>query len=95
MEGECKANREDYKCANCDRNHSSFYRGCQVFNEAKHLLLSSKNKQTIANTKNSNEESIKNCSYSSNAEIGKLYTPIVNNENALMNKSSELLKNNN
>jgi hypothetical protein len=65
VEDQCGVKKENYKCANCGRSHSSFYRGCHDFREAKNQLLLKNDKiSTVYSNNNFGKSSntLQNCS---------------------------------
>jgi hypothetical protein len=65
VEDQCGVKKENYKCANCRRNHSSFYRGFHDFREAKNQLLLKNDKiSTVYSNNNFGKSSntLQNCS---------------------------------
>ena len=95
VEEECNVNKEEYKCANCECNHSAFYRGCNNFREAKNLLLLTSKKQTIVSTGNELKEAGCALDNSSKFITERRYSSVVSNESDILKKFNELLVSNN
>jgi hypothetical protein len=93
-EDECKVNKDNYKCANCERGHSSFYRGCHGFREAKNLLLLKNNKQNnIRNIDNNSREPVRVTNINSKINTERVYSSFLtsNNNDDLLKKFETIL----
>jgi hypothetical protein len=90
-------NKDNYKCANCERSHSSFYRGCHGFREAKNLLLLKNNKQNnIRIIDNSSHESVSISNINSKINTERVYSSFLtsNNNDDLLKKFETILASN-
>ena len=80
-EDDCQVDKTNSKCVNCKSNHSSFYRGCLAYHEAKNLKLLVNNKHSLAKESNNQAPTFKR-TYSSSTQI----------DNNILSQFNDMLK---
>jgi hypothetical protein len=96
VEDQCGVKKENYKCANCGRSHSSFYRGCHDFREAKNQLLLKNDKISTVNSNNNSGKSSNTLQNSTRISPGRQYSSVLatNNNDELLKQFEIMLTNN-
>jgi hypothetical protein len=98
-EENCKEKLENQKCANFNEKHSTYYRGCKKFIDAKNIKLNKDKKTTGTSTTETNTEQSSNVtrtysSVSTNDElIKKFENMLTRNNSVLLQQTEEIVKN--
>jgi hypothetical protein len=98
-EQNCKEKLENQKCTNCNEKHSTYYRRCKKFIDAKNIKLNKDKKPTGTSTTEANTEQSSNATrlYSSmvtNDElIKKFENMLTRNNSVLLQQTEEIVKN--